>query len=471
MTSTVPGALPRPELPAGASAAFAGPGARRGSGLGITQENLLLTRALDAVHAGDLETAQALIDNNEHSPVTLGDVFRLYQSELETRAQQLAESQLRVERSLDWFAHLFRALPVAALLVDGQGLIVDTNACAVDELGLAAALRALRLPMRRLLADPTDELRLARLQLQLRDGGSVALDDVALTTPDGRPRWADVRVSRVPAADGAPGGQLFLYVLNDRTARVEAQHARDAAKLAEQRRDVAEAASRAKTDLLSRVSHELRTPLNAVIGFSHLMLTGPQPLDANGQRRLQLIQQAGQHLLALVDEVLQINRAEAGMLVLDAKPVPLLQLAHDAVAMHEPMARELALTMAVEGDPALPGAPVALADSRRTWEVLVNLVSNAVKYNRRGGWVRISAGQDDHSVWLAVADGGLGMTAEQAEHLFEPFNRLGADRLGVAGHGLGLSIARAQVLAMSGELSVVSTQGEGSRFLLRLPRA
>lgn len=466
MTSTVPGAL------YGASpGSLAGLGARPGSAMDITHENLLLTRALDAVHAGDLETAQALIDDHGHSTVTLGDVFRLYQSELETRAQQLAESQLRVERSLDWFAHLFRALPVAALLVDGQGLIVDANACAIDELNLAAALRALRLPMRRLLADPSDELRLARLQPDLRDGGSVALDDVALTTPDGRPRWADVRVTRVPAADGEPGGQLFLYVLNDRTARVEAQHARDAAKLAEQRRDVAEAASRAKTDLLSRVSHELRTPLNAVIGFSHLMLTGAQPLDANGQRRLQLIQQAGQHLLALVDEVLQINRAEAGMLVLDAKPVPLLQLARDVVAMHEPMARELALTLEVEHDDAQPSAALALADSRRTWEVLVNLVSNAVKYNRRGGWVRLSAGQNDHSVWLEVADGGLGMTAEQCAHLFEPFNRLGADRLGVAGHGLGLSIARAQVLAMGGELDVQSTPGEGSRFVLRLPRA
>jgi signal transduction histidine kinase len=216
------------------------------------------------------------------------------------------------------------------------------------------------------------------------------------------------------------------------------------------------------------VSHELRTPLNAVIGFSHLLLTGTQELDADGRRRLTLIQQAGKHLLSLVDEVLQINQAEAGKLVLDSKPVDLVSLATDVLAMHEPMARDMALTLILHPTQGMPA--VALADPRRSWEVLVNLLSNAVKYNRRGGWVTVSTGSDERWAWVAVTDGGLGMSAEQCEHLFEPFNRLGADRLGVAGHGLGLSIARAQVLAMRGVLEVESTAGEGSCFTLKLPR-
>jgi signal transduction histidine kinase len=103
-------------------------------------------------------------------------------------------------------------------------------------------------------------------------------------------------------------------------------------------------------------------------------------------------------------------------------------------------------------------------------EVLSNLVSNAIKYNRPGGWVRLHHGHDAHMVWLSVTDSGIGMTAEQLSHLFEPFNRLGADRLAVAGHGLGLSIARTLAQAMGGTLQASSTPGEGSCFRLELPR-
>ena len=103
-------------------------------------------------------------------------------------------------------------------------------------------------------------------------------------------------------------------------------------------------------------------------------------------------------------------------------------------------------------------------------EVLTNLVSNAIKYNRHGGWLRLQHGHDARTVWLSVSDSGIGMTPQQLDHLFEPFNRLGADRLPVVGHGLGLSIARTLTHAMGGALRVQSTPGEGSRFVLELPR-
>ncbi|MEK8049616.1 HAMP domain-containing sensor histidine kinase [Ideonella sp. DXS22W] len=442
----------------------------------------LLSTALDEVSHGRLEAAQQMLD--EHAPlgVSLGDVFRAYQAELETRAQQLADGQRRLERALDWFAHLHRSLPVAALLVDAQGIVVDANACAVDQFELGPALRSVRLPLRRLLARPEDEVALTRLRMRLGETDHAALDDLALRTLGGQPRWADLRVSRLPAADApwgldqGQGGQLDLFVLTDRTARVEAQHAREAAEAADQKRLQAEAASRAKTDLLGRVSHELRTPLNAVLGFAHLLLLPEAGMPPDARRRLGLIQQAGQHLLSLVDEVLEINRAEAGALALDMHPVDLLALARDVLAMHEPLASDLSLNLSVERAADAPPLPPALADSRRTWEILVNLVSNAVKYNRRGGWVRVRAGVEPETlrepgrVWIEVADSGIGMSAEQCAHLFEPFNRLGAERLGVSGHGLGLSIARAYALAMGGDLTVQSVSGEGSCLRLRLPR-
>jgi signal transduction histidine kinase len=289
-------------------------------------------------------------------------------------------------------------------------------------------------------------------------GQAEGLDDLALRTLDGQHRWADLRVSLVPPRMDAQSGPMYLCVLNDRTARVEAQRARELAETAEHQRDLAQSASRAKTQLLSRVSHELRTPLNAVIGFSNLLLIEPVTLDADSQRKVRHIRDAGQHLLALVDEVLEINRAEAGQLGLAHQPVNLTGLVHEVLTMQVELAEN-----------STP--PVALADPRRVREVLNNLVVNAIKYNRPGGWLRLRLGADERHAWVEVSDSGIGMSSEQLAHLFEPFNRLGAERLAVAGHGLGLSIARTLTQAMGGTLRVASSPGEGSCFTLHLPSA
>ena len=438
----------------------------------LARQNLLLTQALDAVQAGDLESAQRLLlaGDDGQQPMTLSQVFRLYQVELETQQLQLRESQLRTEHSLDWFATLFRTLPVAALLVDGQGLITDANTMALDELDLREALRVLPVPLRRLTANPDAELRLAALLPTVTADHTGVLDDMALRTLRGRDRWADLRISEVPARETGSEGPLYLCVINDRTAWMQAQRASEAAALAEHQRDMAQSASQAKTQLLARVSHELRTPLNAVIGFSQLLLMRADTLPDDGRRQVALIQEAGQHLLALVDEVLQINRAEAGQLQLDRQAVSLHEQARQVLDLQQPLAARLDLRLTLEPPP--PGGPevLALADPRRVREVLATLVSNGIKYNRPGGWLNLQTGHDAHKVWLAVSDSGIGMTPLQLAHLFEPFNRLGAERLAVVGHGLGLSIARTLTQAMGGALRVSSQPGEGSRFVLELPR-
>lgn len=434
------------------------------------RQNLLLTRALDAVQAGDLDAAQDLLRADSGVALTLSQVFRLYQAELETQSQQLHDSQLRTEQTLDWFASLFRTLPVAALLVDGAGMIVDANTLALDELELRQALRTLPVPLRRLTAHADAELRLAALLPTVTPEHAGALDDMALRTLQGRDRWADLRVTQVPARDAGASGPLYLCVLNDRTAWVEAQRAREAAAMAEHQRDLAQSASQAKSQMLARVSHELRTPLNAVIGFSQLLALRHPELPGESCRQLALIQEAGQHLLDLVDEVLQINRAEAGQMLLDTQAVSLMDLAAQVLALQQPMAQRLDLQCTLGRPDALQPEVLALADPRRTREVLTNLVSNAIKYNRHGGWVQLRHGHDDRHAWLDVIDGGIGMSDQQLKHLFEPFNRLGADRLPVGGHGLGLSIARALTQAMGGSLQVRSAPGDGSCFTLALPR-
>ena len=435
--------------------------------------DLLLARALKAVQLGDFDAAQALISRAEGASPTLVQVFRQYQTELETQALQLKEGQLRTEQTLDWFANLLRTLPVAALLVDTQGRIIDANEMALSELDLAQALRTLPVPLRRLMASTEGEIRLASLLPQVVAGCTVAMDDVALRTLLGRERWADLRITQVPPREADAAAPLFMCVLNDRTARVEAQRAKELAQAAEHERDLAESANQAKTELLSRVSHELRTPLNAVIGFSQLLLMSrDEPLDAASARKVQHICDAGKHLLALVDEVLQINRTAAGQLPLDMQAVPLVALGRQVLELHEPMADPLSLRLELV---VLPEQAEVLvqADPLRLREVLINLVSNAVKYNRPGGWLRLHIEHTGHAnrVRLRVQDSGIGMTGEQLAHLFEPFNRLGADRMKVAGHGLGLSIARTLAEAMGGRLQASSTPGEGSCFELDLKAA
>ena len=432
-------------------------------------ENHLLRKALDAVQDGDLTGARHVVDSARGSGLDMDQVFRLYQVELEAQAEQLRDSQMRTEQALDWFSNLFRTLPVAALLVNGQGLVEDANAQAVDDLSLAGALRTLPLPLRRLMADAGGEVRLASLLSRARIGSTESLDDVALRTLDGRLRWADLRVTQVPPRAGEGLQPMFLCVINDRTARVEGQRAREAATRAEFERDAAQAASRSKTQLLSRVSHELRTPLNAVIGFSHLLQTAPDALAPGDLARVGHILDAGRHLLALVDDILQINQAENGALTLKLQPVGLTALTRRVLALQQPAidAQGLSASLIV-----MPGTDdQVLADEKRVHEVLDNLLSNAIKYNRPGGWINLRIGNDALHARVTVEDGGVGLNPEQMAHLFEPFNRLGADRSDVHGHGLGLSISRAIAHAMGGHLQASSQPGVGSSFELQLPRA
>lgn len=437
----------------------------------LTQHNQVLWRALQKVQQGDIEGAQSVLGAAQGAAPTLGEVFRLYQDELETQAQQLRESQQRAEQALAWFARLYRDLPVAAVMVDAQGLVVDANEQARAELGLAPLERAAPVPLRRLMADAAGELKLVAALARAVHSESALLEQVAMRGPGGQSRVADLRITRLPPRAQAHDQPVALCVIHDRTAQMEAQRARDAAAQAERARDVAQASIQAKSTMMSRLSHELRTPLNAVIGFSHLLLSGDDALTSRQRHRLGLIQEAGRHLLALVEDVLLVNRLGAGALGLDLRTVSLPEVVADVLALQQPQieARELRVLSTSEGG----GAPAALAhaDPRRVREILVNLVSNAIKYNRHGGDLSVQCRhQGDRSV-VSVRDTGIGLTPQQRSHLFEPFNRLGAEAGPVEGTGLGLNIARGLAQAMGGDIEVESEPGLGCTFSLWLPAA
>jgi hypothetical protein len=242
------------------------------------------------------------------------------------------------------------------------------------------------------------------------------------------------------------------------------------AEAARQERLLAQRESQAKARFLARISHELRTPMNAVLGFSQLLLAetadGQAPDPVTWRSRVSQVQASGEHLLALIDDVLELSSLESGELPLSLQPLALAPLVQTTLPLVELQAQQHQVTLALG---ALDGW--VLADPVRLRQVLVNLLSNAVKYNRAGGQVTVSAVASEGWWLLRVEDTGRGLSPEQLQHLFEPFNRLGAERDGIAGTGIGLAIVQAAVQHMGGTVQVRSKPGVGSVFELALQQA
>jgi signal transduction histidine kinase len=227
-----------------------------------------------------------------------------------------------------------------------------------------------------------------------------------------------------------------------------------------------QAANQAKNEFLSRMSHELRTPLAAIMGFSELL--GMADLDERKSDWAATILKAGRHLLQLVDEVLDISRIEAGEMSLSLEPVPISPLLDEALELIQPLAEGRRVKL---HPPRIEeGSVYVRADNQRLKQVLINLLSNGVKYNRDGGDVEVSvAPEASDRIRIAVTDTGKGIDPDSIEKLFAPFERLDAGSE-VEGTGLGLALSQRLVEAMGGTLTVTSTPGEGSTFTVELAR-
>jgi hypothetical protein len=279
--------------------------------------------------------------------------------------------------------------------------------------------------------------------------------------PDGRIRHLAVRARRSRGVDGR-------LTVNGVNWDVTEQHQ---ALAALRDKELAERASAAKTEFLSRMSHELRTPLNAILGFAQILeIDSAHPLDPAQRERLMHIQKAGWHLLSLINEILDLSRIEAGKAQLAMDAVPLGEVVEECLALVAAAAaqRRLVVTNALDRD----GPSHAWADRVRLKQVLLNLLSNAVKYNRDGGTilVRSDIGRDGQVV-IAVCDTGLGLSEQQLAQIFEPFNRLGLETAPIEGTGIGLTIAHKLTVQMGGTLEVSSEVGTGSEFRVVLQAA
>ncbi len=302
----------------------------------------------------------------------------------------------------------------------------------------------------------------ARMQRAL-DEGTPFEEEMRVVWPDGSVHWIASRAIPQPGPSGRM--ERLLGVNWDITGRKRAEQALREKAAAEQ-------ASRAKSEFLSRMSHELRTPLNAVIGFAQLLSQdAAEPLTARQSERVDRVHSAGLHLLALIDDVLDLATIESSSLSLASEPVSLQAAVDDALQWTQPQAARAGIALH-----AGPFDAWVQADGRRLRQILSNLLSNAVKYNRPRGEVRLSLAArplpGGRRGWqVSVRDTGRGMTPRQRAHLFEPFNRLGAEREGIEGTGIGLAIVRHLLGVMGGGIDVETAPGEGSEFRFTLPAA
>ena len=355
------------------------------------------------------------------------------------------------------FEALLESAPDAIVVADDKGIIAVANHRATDLFGYSRD---------ELIGHPVEML----VPRQNRDGhpdlrrGYVAHPAVR-PMGAGLQLWAQrkdgskfpVDISLAPLE--TPAGILVSAAVRDITDRLAAEEALRAAK------EEAEQANMAKSEFLSRMSHELRTPLTAILGFTELLQLGGMPAD---QRDLFVdrTHRAGQHLLSLINDVLDISRVEAGSLAMSIEPVDAAALVEEAIELIAPMAQTRRIGIANTVRDA-----AVLADGGRLRQVLLNLLSNAVKYNRETGAITISSQAVGERVSITVADTGPGISERDLPRLFQPFERLGVQTGEIEGTGIGLAISRGLVDMMGGTIDVTSVLGEGTRFTVTLPAA
>ena len=345
---------------------------------------------------------------------------------------------------------LFHASPDTIVVRDIFGQVVLGSSPLADVIGTTDSLR-----------DDGDRAVLDELIARCV-GGEQSPDPVVTTgrLPGGELRTYETRARPVFDHGGRVTGTVTIS--RDVTERMHLEQSLRHASVE------AERASQAKSEFLSRMSHELRTPLNAILGFAQLLEMDELPAEQASS--VDQIQVAGRHLLSLINEVLDISRIEAGRVSLSTEPVVVSEVLDEVTTLLAPVAEAAGIELSVDID----GSRVlrVRADRQRLLQVLLNLGSNAVKYNSRGGSVAFFTGPgDDGRVRFEVRDTGPGIPHEKQDQLFVPFSRLGAERSAVEGTGVGLALSKQLVEVMGGVIGVDSFPGHGSTFWVELVAA
>jgi PAS domain S-box-containing protein len=399
--------------------------------------------------------------------------LRVYQVELEMQNEELRSAQLALEAARARNVELYDLAPAGYCTVCRQGLIVEANLSAARLFGVARATLIGQPLSRFIVSDDADRFYLQRRRIL--DTGTPLSSELRMLNRAGTPFWAQLSASAATAADGTPA--LFL-VLVEVTARKEAdlelaRHRDHLEELVQERtaalavaRDLAEAASRAKTTFLSTMSHELRTPMTGVMGM--IELATRRTIDGKAREYLATALDSAHHLLAIINELLDLSRIEADRLRLDCRRFTLGSLLGHLRDLAMPLARARGIALRVPIPAALAEIAV-FGDELRLGQILLNLTGNAIKFTPAGSVsVRVTVNDgpgDELRLRCEVEDTGIGIAAADQDLLFEPFEQADnslARQYG--GSGLGLAISRRLAHLMDGEIGVSSEAGVGSVF-------
>jgi PAS domain S-box-containing protein len=381
--------------------------------------------------------------------------------QIEADQKQLAQ---RLRDHQFYTRSLFESNIDAIMTTDPSGIITDVNKqmetltdCTRDEL--------IGAPFKNYFTDPDKAEASIKLVLsnkkvtnyeltaRARDGKETVVSFNAATFYD-----RDRRLQGVfAAARDVTERKLLDQVLQEKNVELESA------------RSVAEKANLAKSEFLSSMSHELRSPLNAILGFAQLMESDSPPATSSQKDSIAQILQAGWHLLKLINEILDLAKVESRQVPLSEEPVSLAEVMLDCQGMIEPQAQQRGVKLSF---PLFDTDIFVSADRTRLKQVLINLLTNAIKYNIKQGTVDVSCNESTPGhIRVSIKDTGAGLNPEQLSQLFQPFNRLGQEAGGEEGTGIGLVVAKRLVELMGGIIGVESTVGEGSTFWFELNSA
>ena len=452
--------------------------------LAYTPEELVGTSAFEHIHPDDLAAAGEALAEVMGTPGTAGGVdvrFRrkdgswrmlevvgknllddpqihaIVTTSRDVTEQRAAEKA--IQESQERFRAAFEGAPMGVAVADLGGTLLHVNPALCELSGYAAEEIEGR-PFTDFVPADELELDLEALRLLVETQEPQRNLERRLIANGGAERWLQAGISLLHDEAGAPSGIVLQVV--DITARKMAEaDTKHAHTLLRRQNALLRDADRLKGELIAVVSHDLRTPLTSIMGYLELVLD-EGPLTAEQRGFLEVIERNADRLLALVNDLLLISRAEAGRLDLDLAEADLAVVAADVVEAQRPRAERLELELRLVGESVR-----AVVDRARIAELLENLVSNALKFTPAGGSVEVRVSRLDELAVLEVADTGIGISAGDRNHMFERFFRSRRARK-VPGIGLGLSIVKAIVTAHGGRISVESLPGRGTTFRVEL---
>jgi len=369
------------------------------------------------------------------------------------------------------FRELFEFAPVAYHEIDAAGIVRRVNQTECRMLGYTAAEMIGNPVWQFVAADQQEQCRQSierkitgeepvapfERDFLRRDGGYLILEIYDSLIRNGAGEATGIRSVLLDVTDRRLAEQLLANEVTERERLTVALR---------RSKEEAEKANRAKSEFLSRMSHELRTPLNAILGFAQLLEMAA--LDRDKRESVAQILKAGQHLLGLINEVLEISRIEAGRLSISPEAVMISSAVQETLDLLTPMASRR--NIMVRDEISRDRKRHVLADQQRLKQVLLNVITNAIKYNCDAGTVTISAQEvEGNRLRLKVRDTGPGIKPGSEGKLFTPFERLGAEQTGVEGTGLGLALSKRLLEVMGGSIGVENNPDRGATFWMELP--